>query len=125
MGPPTHLTTKYGYDLGDSTKDRHPAFVKLADRSALGGSPFKTEEKRMKGDVKEERSHLGSMHGPRKLPEAPSAALSAPAQFRHVFPFISFLLSSFPLWVPWPLTTLRRSLVLQKLQKAEGIPRSR
>ena len=52
----------------------------------------------MKGDVKEERSHLGSMHGPWKLPEASSAALSAPAQFRHVFPLLlSFLLSSFPL----------------------------
>ena len=111
--------------IGDSTRDRHPAFVKLADRSALGGSPFKTEEKRMKGDVKEERSHLGSTHGSRKLPEVSSAAVSAAAQFRHVFPLLlSFLLSSFPLWAPWPLTTLRRCLVLQKLQGAEEIPRS-
>lgn len=61
----------------------------------MGGSPFKTEEERTKGDVKEERSHLRSRHGPRKLCEASSAALSAPAQFRHLFPFIFFLLASF------------------------------
>ena len=129
VGPPRHLTTKHRYDLGYSVRDRHPACAKLADRSALGGSPFKTEEKRTKGDVKEERSHLRPMHAPRKLREASSAALSAPAQFRHLFPFIFFLLASFlppflPLWVPWPLTTLRRCLALQKLPRAEEIPRS-
>lgn len=54
------LNYKYRYDLGDSTRDRHPAFVKLADRSAFGRKPFtKTEEKRMKGDVKRKEVTLG------------------------------------------------------------------
>ena len=49
----------------------------------------------MGGDVKEERGHLGSMHGPQKLPEAWSAAPSAPTQYRHLFPFLLFLVASF------------------------------
>ena len=131
---PWLLTMKHHCGLGAVTMGSpqgHPAFAKPADRSALGGSPFKPEEGEWEEMLKRREVTLGLCTVPRNSQRRGLRLLLRRLSIGTSFPSYSssWLLSSLTFLLPVvgtlaPLMTLRHCLGLQKLLRAEEIPRS-